>query len=168
MKPKVNFQHMKARPGGCVLRGPALSGHDQEYLASQSLGPCLGGAVWSPHTQEVVWGSHCLAFSQGSRQFLVLPAQGQSPGHCYREPDPQRDPRLSVRCGCRSDHHSAGIPLLQCSAQCHLYPQPGYRLGQKPDCHLVCQILGSGKGQLELSAFSGVPEGQCNVNWVAV
>lgn len=52
---------MKARPGGRILRGPTLSGHDQGYLASQSLGPCLGGAVWSPYTQEVVGRSHCLA-----------------------------------------------------------------------------------------------------------
>lgn len=134
-------------------RGPSLSDHDQEYRALQSLGPCLGRAVWSPYTQEVVGGSSCLTFFQGSCQFLILPAQGQPLGHCYREPDPQRDPRLSVRCSCRSDQQSAGIPLLRCSAQRHLYPQPGYRLGQKPDCHLVCQIFGSGKGQLELSTF---------------
>lgn len=99
------------------------------------------------------WREPLPCFFQGSCQFLILPAQGQPPGHCYREPDPQRDPRLSVRCGCRSDQHSAGIPLLRCSAQRHLYPQPGYRLGQKPDRHLICQILGSGKGQLEPSAF---------------
>lgn len=103
--------------------------------------------------RDAVGGRHCLVFYQGSGQFVTVLAQGQPSGHCYREPDPQRDPRLSVRCSCGSEQQGAGIPLPPGSAQCHLYPQPGYRLEQKPDLHLVCQILGPGKGQWEPSPF---------------
>lgn len=153
MKPKVNFQHVIARPGGGILRGDSHC----LALAKNALLCC----PWAPPREgdmesfypDEVGGRHRLAFCQGSGQFVIIPAQGQPSGHCYREPDPQRDPGLSVGCSCGSEQQGAGIPLPQGRAQRHLYPQPGHRLEQKPDLHPVCQILGPGKGQLDPSPF---------------
>lgn len=65
MKPKVNFQHVTARPGGGILRGP-VTGRCQECLALLSLGACLERAVWSPYIR--MW-------SEGDTALLSIKAQ---------------------------------------------------------------------------------------------